>query len=166
MKLVLWIIFSLFLYAEEQRILLTGFTIHEHINDRFSEKYNAFNYGVGYEYNYFEEYKKIYFSMNGLVFNDSFENPQFAFGMGHSYRFSTDIIDYSIGLSGFVGIKKIYTDEDLNRSGGKYGLTGGVGPVLNLYYENLSISCIYVPGFKYKELDTTGFLFTYFGYKF
>ena len=166
MKYFILFLLPLFVCANEERILLTGFTIHEHNKDRFDEKYNGFNYGAGYEYNYFTEYKKIYFSMNGLVFNDSFKNPQFAFGMGHSYRFSTEVIDYSIGLSGFVGIKKIYIDEDINRDGGKYGLTGGVGPVINLYYEKFSMSFIYVPGFKYKELDTTGFLFAYFGYKF
>jgi len=166
MKYIILFLLPLLVFSNEQRILVTGFTIHEHTNDRFGEKYNAYNYGTGYEYNYFQEYKKIYFSMNGLLFNDSFENPQFAFGMGHSYRFSTEVIDFSIGLSGFVGVKKIYTDEDINRDGGKYGVTGGIGPVINLYYENLSMSFIYVPGFKYKDLDTTGFLFTYFGYKF
>ena len=166
MKFIIWILLPLFVFAEEQRILLTGFSIHEHNHDRFGETYNEVNYGGGYEYNYFTEYNKIYFGMNALIFNDSYENPQFTFGMGHSYRFTTEVIDYSIGLSGFVGIKKIYTDEDINRDGGKYGITGGVGPVINLYYEKLSVSFIYVPGFKYKELDTTGFLFTYFGYKF
>jgi len=166
MKLIVWVLLSLVVYAEEQRILLTGFTIHEHDNDRFGERYNAINYGAGYEYNYFTEYNKIYFGMNGLIFNDSFENPQFAFGMGHAYRMHTDFIDISIGISGFVGVKKIYTDEDINRDGGSYGVTGGFGPTINFYYDNFSLNFVYVPGFKYKELDTTGFLFTYFGYKF
>ena len=165
MKYLLFLL-PLFIFANEQRILLTGFTIHEHENDRFGEKYNAFNYGAGYEYNFFTDYNTFYFSTNALVFNDSFENPQLAIGFGHAYRFDMGVVDLSVGLSGFIGAKKIYDDSDLNREGGAYGLSGGVGPTLNLYYEDFSINCVYVPGIKYKDLDTTGFLFTYFGYKF
>lgn len=165
-KYIILFLLPLLVFSNEQRILVTGFTIHEHDNDRFGEEYNALNYGAGYEYNFFTEYNELYFAMNALIFNDSFENPQFAFGLGHAYRFNTEIIDISVGLSGFVGIKKIYTDEDINRDGGGYGLTGGLGPTMNLYYKDFSIHFVYVPGFKYKDLDTTGFLFTYFGYKF
>ncbi len=166
MKYMILFLLPLFIFSNEQKILLTGFTIHEHTNDRFDEKYNSFNYGAGYEYNFFNDYNKFYFATNVLVFNDSFKNPQVAIGMGHSYRFDTGVIDTAIGLSGFLGIKKIYSDEDLNRDGGEYGFTGGVGPTLNFYYEDFSVNFVYVPGFKYKDLDTTGFLFTYFGYSF
>jgi len=166
MKYFYLLLLPFILFAEEQRVLLTGFTIHEHTYDRFGEKYNAFNYGAGYEYNFFKDYNKFYFSTNALVFNDSFKNPQLAVGFGHAYRFDTGFIDTSVGVSGFLGAKKIYDDEDLNREDGEYGFTGGVGATLNFYYEDFSVSCVYVPGFKYKDLDTTGFLFTYFGYKF
>lgn len=166
MKYLYSCLFPLFLFANEQRILLTGFTIHEHDKDRFDEKYNAFNYGIGYEYTFFEAYNELYFASNTLVFNDSFENPQLVIGFGHAYRFHTKYIDTSVGISGFVGIKKIYNDVDLSRKDGKYGVTGGVGPTLNFYYKDFSINFVYVPGIKYKDLDTTGFLFTHFGYKF
>ncbi len=166
MKYMILFLLPLFIFSNEQKILLTGFTIHEHTNDRFDEKYNAFNYGAGYEYNFFNDYKELYFASNILIFNDSFENPQVAIGMGHSYRFDAGAIDTSIGLSGFIGIKKIYTDDDLNRDGGYYGFTGGIGPTLNFYYEDFSVNFVYVPGIKYKDWDTTGFLFTYFGYSF
>ena len=163
----LWLLLLPFtVFANEQRILLTGFTIHEHTNDRFGEEYNAFNYGAGYEYTFFENYNEFYFTTNVMVFNDSFENPQLAVGFGHSYRFDTGVIDTAIGLSGFLGIKNIYDDEDLSRDDGEYGLTGGVGATLNFYYEDFTVNFVYVPGIKYKDLDTTGFLFTYFGYKF
>lgn len=165
-KYLLLFLLPFAIFANEQRVLLTGFTIHEHDTDRFGEKYNAFNYGAGYEYTFFEEYNALYFATNALVFNDSFKNPQLAVGFGHAYRFHTELIDTSIGISGFVGIKKIYTDEDSDRNGGDYGFTGGVGPTLNFYYKDFSVNFVYVPGFKYKDLDTTGFLFTYFGYKF
>lgn len=166
MKYLILILFPFVMFANEQRILLTGFTIHEHTNDRFGEKYNGYNYGAGYEYNYFNEYNELYYGMNAMLFNDSFENPQFVFGMGHSYRFDLNFVDISIGLSGFVGVKKIYTDNDISRDDGAYGVTGGLGPTMNLYYDDFSMNFVYVPGFKYKDLDTTGFLFTYFTYKF
>lgn len=166
MKYIILFLLPLFVFSNEQKILLTGFTIHEHTNDRFDEKYNAFNYGAGYEYNFFNNYNEFYFINNILIFNDSFENPQVAIGMGHSYRFDTGVVDVAIGLSGFFGTKKIYTDEDLSRDDGDYGFTGGVGPTLNFYYEDLSVNFVYVPGLKYKDWDTTGFLFTYFGYRF
>lgn len=166
MKYVMALLFPLLLWGNEQRVLLTGFSIHEHEKDRFNEVYNAFNYGGGYEYTFFNEYNEIYFAMNTLVFNDSFKNPQFVYGMGHSYRFNTEYVDIAIGINGFVGIKKIYTDEDLSRDNGHYGVMGGVGPAVNFYYDNFSVNFVYVPAFKYKDLETTGFLFTYFGYKF
>lgn len=156
----------LFNMANEQRVLLTGFTLHEGEHDRFGEEYNAFNYGLGIEYSFFENYQEVYFTTNALVFNDSFYNPQLAIGFGHSYRFDTGIIDTAIGLSGFVGIKKIYTDEDKSRADGYYGITGGVGPTMNFYYDDFSLNLVYVPSFSYKDLKTTAFIFGYFGYEF
>jgi len=166
MKYLMVLLVPLILFATEERVLLSGFTIHEHTYDRFGKKYNAFNYGVGYEYNYFESYKELYFATNVLLLNDSFENPQLSIGMGHYYRFDTGVIDTAVGLTGFFGLKKIYSDEDKNRDEGKYGFTGGVGPAVNLYYDDFSVNFVYVPGFKYRKLDTTGFLYLYFGYKF
>lgn len=160
------LLLPLFVFANEQRLIISGFTIHEHTNDRFDEKYNAFNYGIGYEYNFFEAYEEIYFGTNVLVLNDSFENPQYTMGFGHYYRFHTDIVDTAIGLSGFVGYKKIYTDDDLSRNDGEYKITGGVGPSLNFYKDDFSINFMYIPSIKYKELDLTGFLYTYFSYRF
>ncbi len=166
MKYLILFILPFFLFAQEQRFLLSGLTIHENTNDRFNEKYNAFNYGVGYEYNFFEKYDEIYFSSNILILNDSFENPQLTIGFGHSYRFDLGTMDTAIGLSGFVGYKKIYTDDDLSRDDGEYKITGGIGPSLILYKDKYSINFIYVPSVKYKEVDITGFLFTYFSFKF
>jgi len=166
MKYLLFLLLPLLLFSNEQRILLSGFTVHEHSRDRFHEKYNAFNYGAGYEYNFFNDYDELYFAANTMVLNDSFKNPQLIAGFGHYYRFDIGIVDISLGLTGFVGWKKIYTDEDMDRSEGHYGITGGVGPAGAFFYEKFSINLIYVPGFHYHEFDTTGFLFTYFGYKF
>jgi len=166
MKYLIGLCIPFILFATEQRAIVSGFTIHEHTYDRFGKKYNAYNYGVGYEYNFFEKYNEIYFASNVLLLNDSFKNPQFSIGLGHYYRFHTGTVDTALGITGFFGIKKIYDDEDKSRADGHYGLTGGVGPTVNFYYENLSANFVYVPGFKYKKLNTTGFLYLYFGYKF
>ena len=167
LKYLTILLFPLLLFSNEQRILLSGFTIHEHSRDLFDEKYNALNYGVGYEYNFFNDYNDIYFSGNILAFSDSFANPQLIAGFGHYYRFDLEIIDMALGLSGFVGWKKIYEEGvALNRDGGGYGIMGGAGPVAVFYYKKFSVNFIYVPGITYKELETTGFLYTYFGFKF
>ncbi|MFK5976644.1 MAG: hypothetical protein QM493_09070 [Sulfurovum sp.] len=164
--LLLLLVLPLVISADEKRVLLTGFTIHQGEHDRFGENYNAFNYGAGFEYSFFEAYNELYFTTNALVFNDSFKNPQLAIGFGHSYRFDIDVVDVAFGLSGFVGIKKVYTDDDKSRADGNYGFTGGLGPTMNFYYKDISLNLVYVPSFKYKELKTTAFLFVYFGYKF
>jgi len=166
MKYLILLLLPILVFSNEHRVLLSGFTIHEHSNDRFNEKYNALNYGLGYEYNFFQEYNKLYFGGNILVLNDSFENPQYTIGFGHYYRFDTGMIDTAIGLSGFIGYKKIYTDDDLGREDGKYKFTGGVGPSVHLYKNNFSINFMYIPSIKYKDFDLTGFLYTYFSYKF
>ncbi len=166
LKYLIILLSPILLFSNEHRILLSGFTIHEHSHDRFDEEYNSINYGIGYEYNFFNDYNKVYFSTNILAINDSFANPQLISGFGHYYRFDTGIIDTAIGISGFVGVKKIYTDEDLDRDGGEYGIMGGAGPVAVLYYQEFSVNFIYVPGIAYAELETTGFLYTYFSFKF
>lgn len=166
MRYIILLLLPLLVFADEERILISGFTKHEHDHDRFNERYNEVNYGIGYEYSFFNDYNEIYFVTNALLLKDSFENPQFALGMGHAYRFDTGAIDTAIGLSGFIGVKKTYSDSDKNRDGGEYNFVGGAGPSATFYYDDLSVNFVYVPGIEYKDLDTTGFLYTYFGYKF
>jgi len=166
MKRYLFLLLPLLLTADEHRLLLSGFSIHEKKNDRFGETYNAFNYGLGYEYNTFREDGKFYFGLNALLLDDSYHNPQFTLGAGHYIRFDLDVIECAVGLSGFVGYKKIYGDEDLDRNGGSYGLMGGIAPALNLYYKNAAVNLMYVPSFHYRDADITGFLFTYFSWRF
>ncbi|RLA71579.1 MAG: hypothetical protein DRG24_05170 [Epsilonproteobacteria bacterium] len=165
MKYLILLIIPLFLFADEQRVLISGISIHEKTNDRFGEKYNAFNYGAGYEYNFFDNFNEVYFGGNILVLNDSFENPQFTVGMGHYIRFDTGAVDTAIGLSGFVGWKKIYDDGDLSRDDGAYGFTGGIAPAVTFYYDRLSVNLMYVPSIHYKNIDITGFLFAYFSFR-
>ena len=166
MKKYLFFLLPLLLFGDEQRLLLSGFTLHEKKHNRFGEPYNAFNYGLGYEYNFYQENKKFYLGLNTLLLNDSYYNPQFTLGAGHYIRFDTGPLQSAVGLSGFIGCKKIYDDDDLDRSGGRYGLTGGIAPALNFYYKDASINLMYVPSFSYKDVDVTGFLFSYFSWRF
>ena len=69
------------------------------------------------------------------------------------------------GLSGFIGWKKLYDDNDLSRDDGKYGLTGGIAPAVTFYYEKVSLNLMYVPSIHFKDVDITGFLFAYFSFK-
>ena len=166
MKYLILLLLPFLTFAEEQRLLISGFSIHEKSQDRFDETYNAFNYGVGYEYNFFQAYDEIYFGTNVLLLKDSFENAQLSIGFGHHYRIQTGSFDTDIGINGFVGLKKIYTDDDLSRDDGEYKFTGGIGPSLIFYKDQYSINFMYLPSFKYKDVEITGFLFTYFSYKF
>ena len=165
-KHLLLLFFPLVLFGDEQRLLLSGFSIHEKKYNRFEEPYNARNYGLGYEYNFYKEDKQFYFGMNGLLLQDSFYNPQLTLGLGHYIRFDLGPIESAIGLSGFIGWKKIYDDGDSSRDEGRYGLTGGIAPALNFYYGDAAINLMYVPSFHYRDIDITGFLFTYFSWRF
>ncbi len=166
MRKLLFLLLPLLLFADEQRLLVSGFTIHETPNDRFGEPYNAFNYGLGYEYNFYKEPKQIYFGLNAIILNDSYANPQYSIGVGNYMRFDMGPLQSAVGLSGFMGWKRTYDDNDLDRDGGKYNLTGGIAPAVNFYYKNASVNFMYVPSFHYKEIDITGFLYTYFSWKF
>ena len=66
-------------FADEHRLLVTGFTKHETSSRPDGEKFNEFNYGGGYEYTSFEDYDKFYFASNITVIRDSFDKPQYTF---------------------------------------------------------------------------------------
>jgi hypothetical protein len=166
MNKFLLLLLPFLLFADEQRLLISGFTIHEKPNNRFDEPYNAVNYGLGYEYNFYKEPKQLYFGMNALILKDSFYNPQFSIGVGHYMRFDMGALQSAVGLSGFIGWKRIYDDNDLDRDGGKYSLAGGIAPALNFYYKNAGVNFMYVPSFHYRDIDITGFFYTYFSWKF
>ena len=166
MKRYLFLLLPFILFGNEQRLLLSGFTIHEKRYSRFDERYNGFNYGVGYEYNFYKEANRFYLGLNTLLLNDSYYNPQFTLGAGHYIRFDTGSVKSAVGLTGFIGWKKIYDDDDIDRNGGAYGLMGGIAPALNFYYRDAGINLMYVPSFHYRDIDVTGFFFSYFSWRF
>lgn len=159
-------LFALSLLADEQRLLLTGFSVHETARNQFGERYNGLNGGLGYEYNRFEAYGAWYFTGNVMLFDDSFENPQLTVGFGHAMRFRGTLADTAVGLAGFVGIKKLYEHDDRTGSTGDYGLMGGIAPAVSLYRGDWSLNLVYVPSVKVSDYDLTGFGFAYFGWKF
>lgn len=163
---LLFLLLPFLLLADEQRLLISGFTLHEKSESRFGEAYNAYNYGLGYEYNFYREAKKFYLGLNALLLEDSYYNPQFSIGAGHYIRFNRGALQSAVGLSGFIGWKRIYDDNDVDRSGGRYGLTGGIAPALNFYYYDAGLHFMYVPSFRFREIEITGFLYTYFSWKF
>ena len=152
--------------ADEQRLLLSGFSVHETSRNQFGERYNALNAGMGYAYNRFEEYGQWYFHTNAMLLNDSFRNPQLIVGFGPALRFEHEIADASVGVAGFVGWKKLYEPDDRVGSTGKYGLMGGIAPAVSFYRGSYSLNLIYVPSIEIQDHDITGFLFGYFGWKF
>jgi hypothetical protein len=162
----LFILLSTLAYAGEHRLLLTGLSLHEHAHNQFGERYNAYNVGIGYEKNWFETYSRWYFTTNAMLFNDSFENPQLTVGFGHAKRFAFSTADVAIGLAGFVGVKKLYESDDHTGESGKYGLMGGLAPVIVLYRRDWSLNLVYVPSVKVRDYDLTGFAFAYLGWRF
>ena len=167
MKALLLLLLALIsLSANEQRLLLSGFTIHEKPNNRFGDPYNYFNYGIGYEYNLYEEPESFYWGLNTIILSDSYRNPQLTTGLAYAIRYEYKKVQTAVGLAGFIGIKKRYTDEDTEYDQGHYTVIGGVAPMLNFYYKDVSLNFLYVPHFHYKEIDITGFLYTYFSWKF
>jgi hypothetical protein len=163
---IILVFFATSLNAVEQRLLLTGITLHETSHNQFGNRYNAFNAGAGYEYNRFKEYNEWYFHTNAMLLNDSFRNPQFIVGFGHAMRFHHEHADTAVGLAGFVGVKKLYDRDDTVGTTGSYGLMGGVAPSLSIYRGDFSLNLIYVPSIEIQDHDITGFLFGYFGWKF
>jgi hypothetical protein len=162
----LLMLLPLALPADERRILISGFSLHEHPRNQFGEPYNAFSAGAGYEYNFFDDFGKPYFSANLLLIKDSFYNPQLTLGFGHAVRFHQHYADTALGLSGFIGWKKLYDRDDRTKESGAYGVTGGIAPALSFYRGDLSVNFIYVPSVEIAGHDITGFLFGYFGWKF
>jgi hypothetical protein len=164
-SLLLLLLVSL-VHGNEQRLLLTGCSWHETSRDQFGERYNAFNAGIGYEWNRFETYREWYFTGNVMLFNDSFRHPQLTVGFGHAMRFEGDFVDTSVGLAGFVGVKKLYEADDRVGTTGKYGFMGGIAPAVSFYRGPWSLNLIYVPSVDIGDYDITGFLFGYFGWRF
>ncbi len=166
MRYLLLLLLPLWLWAGESRLLLPGVSVHEDHENQFGEAYNGVNPGIGYEINDFRRYEQSYFTANVMLFSDSFSHPQLTVGFGHAIRFEGRYMDTAIGLAGFVGLKKLYESDDRTGRTGKYGLMGGVAPVVAFYRGDWSLNLLYVPSVEVGDYDLTGFAFAYLGWKF
>ena len=152
------------LHAEDgaRRLLFSGFTIHEksHLDD--GEKLNAFNFGLGYERDYFKDYKKMYYTYHVMLLDDSHKHPYLYLAGSGAVRFHGSWFDTSAGIAGFVGIK------NMRHKNGEYHYAPIVGaaPVVSLYKDKFTLNFSYVPSLHYSDYSTIGFLFIYAGWQF
>ncbi|PHR55490.1 MAG: hypothetical protein COA44_10575 [Arcobacter sp.] len=168
MKLIaLLFFFSSFVLASEHRLLLTGFTKHEISHSSSGYEYNEFNYGAGYEYTSFEDYKELYWGTNLTILRDSYDEWQYTLSLSPNIRFSLGKdTSVSIGAAIFLMYKKDNYKNDVPPKTTEYDFIGGLAPVASLYYKDVSVSAAYVPSFSDDDIETTGFLIVYFGWKF
>jgi len=155
---------SMSLHADDadRRLLFSGLTWHEKPQLDDGTKLNAFNLGIGYERDYFKAYKKRYYTYHVMLLNDSHNHPYLYLAGSEAVRFHASWFDTSVGLAGFVGIKK------MRHPGGEYQYAPiiGLAPVVSLYRDVYSLNFAYVPSLVYSEYKTIGFLYFYVGWQF
>lgn len=168
MKFILiMFLLSPFLFADEHRLLITGFSKHEKSHDNDGDKFNEFNYGLGYEYNNFKDYNEAYFAGNFSVLKDSYDEWQYTLSASPNIRFELNQdFSFSIGLAGFVMYKKDNFKKNVSKEDAKYDLLVGAAPLSSLYYKDFSVNIAYVPSVSFMDFDTVGFVLVYFGYTF
>lgn len=111
-KVVLIVIsfsFSQQIMAESFNLIINGKAMHEN-----KRNYNEENWGLGFEYNFFEDTKWIRF-INGGFLKDSLSNTSKYLGGGSKRRFllGTDKDGWHIdaGLTAFIMTRKDYNNE-------------------------------------------------------
>jgi len=165
--LLLLLLLSSFTFASEHRLLITGFTKHESSHSTSGYAFNEFNYGAGYEYTSYEDFNTLYWGTNVTVLKDSFDEWQYTLSFSPNIRFQlAKHTSISVGAALFVMYKKDNFKKDVPPRTSKYDFIVGAAPVASLYYKDVSISAAYVPSFSHEDIETTGFLIVYFGWKF
>ncbi|WP_345976591.1 hypothetical protein [Sulfurimonas sp. HSL3-7] len=145
-----------------RRILLSGITWHEKEALDNGTKLNRYNLGLGYERDYFKEYKKLYYTYHVMLLNDSRSNPYIYLAGSKSVRFHHHRIDTSLGIGGFFGLKNMrYSNGDYH-----YSPIVGLAPVASVYLADFTLNITYVPGIDFGRYETIGFLYMYAGWEF
>jgi hypothetical protein len=164
MPLLLSILLFNLLYADEapRRILMSGYAHHEQPITDDGVKLRKFIPGIGYERDYFKEYGTIYYTYHAMLLRDSLENPQIYFAGSQSLRFNHGNFDTSVGLAGFVSIKKM---RDIYGSY-SYEPVAGLAPIASLYKDDVTFNIAYIPSVQYDDYDIIGFLYLYLGFRF
>jgi len=168
MKLFFTLLFlSISIFANEHRVLVSGFTKHEHSHDKEGERYNEENWGAGYEFTAFKEYGELYFAGNFTILKDSYSDAQFTLSASPNVRYKVyGDLDASIGMAAFLMWKKDTYKTGVSSDEAEYGLVPGVAPLASLYYQRFSVNLAYVPTMKMGSIDIVGFGIVYFGWKF
>ena len=152
------------LYADDapRRILFSGFTWHDKEKLDNGTELNSYNLGIGYERDYFKEYKKLYYTYHVMLINDSNRHPYLYLAGSKSFRFHHRLIDTSVGIAGFVGIKNMrHDDGDYH-----YSPIVGLAPTASVYMGDLTLNFSYVPGMNFGPYTTIAFLYMYVGWEF
>lgn len=165
--LILLFLLSSLVFANEHRLLISGFTKHEHSNRSNGKKYNEFNLGAGYEFTTFKNYNEFYFGTNVTVLNDSYSNIQYTVSASSNIRFKLSRhTAISIGVASFAMWKKDTFKAGVSEDEAKYDLVIGAAPLGSFYYKDLSVNFAYVPSVSYENVQTVGFAIVYFGWTF
>lgn len=155
------------LFANEHRLLISGFTKHEKSHRINGEHYNERNYGAGYEFTSFENYDELYFGSNFTALKDSFNEWQYTVSASPNIRFKlSENSAISVGLAAFVMYKKDNYKDGVTKENAEYDFMAGMAPLSSFYYKDFSVNAAYVPTFDYKDIHNVGFLIVYFGWRF
>jgi len=168
MKIVLLLFMIInFSFATEHRVIVSGFTKHEHSHSSDGEEFNEENWGAGYEFTDFKEYGKLYFAGNFTVLKDSYSDAQFTLSASPNLRYKIyGDFDASFGIAAFLMWKKDTYKSGVSSDEAEYGLVPGLAPLASLYYQRFSVNLAYVPTIKMGSIDVVGFGIVYFGWKF
>ena len=165
--LFLFFILSMLSFATEHRLIVSGFTKHEHSQGSDGEKFNEENWGAGYEFTDFKEYGELYFAGNFTVLKDSYSDAQFTLSASPNWRYKIyGDLDASVGIAAFLMWRKDTYKEGVSSDEAEYGLFPGLAPLASIYYQRFSVNLAYVPTVKIGSIDVTGFGIIYFGWKF
>lgn len=153
--------------ANENRLLISGFTKHEQSTRPDGYSYNEFNYGLGYEFTTFKEYDELYLGTNITALKDSFDEWQYTLSVSPNirYKLSKDLA-ISIGVASFVMLKKDNYKKGVSPEEAQYDFLVGAAPLSSLYYKDFSANFAYVPSVSFGDLNAVGFLIVYFGWTF
>jgi len=141
------------LHADDapRRLLISGLTWHDKKELDDGTKLNPYNIGIGYERDYFKEYKKFYYTYHVMLINDSHRDPFIYLAGSKSVRFHLARMDASIGLAGYLGFK------NMRHNDGSYHYS----PIVGL----APVASGYIPGINYGSFKTIGFLYMYLGWR-
>jgi hypothetical protein len=165
-SLIVLFLFLSSLYANEHRILISGFTKHEQSHRSNGERFNEVNLGGGYEFTTFKDYNEFYFATNLTVLDDSYDNLQYTVSASSNIRFKVNKnTALSIGIASFAMWKKDNFKVGVSEENAEYDLVIGAAPLASAYYKDFSVNFAYVPSVSYEQIESVGFLVVYFGWR-